>query len=140
MSSAGHDPAAGPYGLQVAQLFATAPGAGRPEAAERSRWHSGAAREPLSGTEVRVHLRVAAGRIAELRYEVRGCPHTIAACALLATELPGRTLADLTVDPGGLAVRLGAPATKLGRLFVIEDAIRAAAREVGAATAWTRGR
>ena len=135
MSTAGNDPAASPYGPQVAQLFAAAPGAGRPAAAERSRWHSGAAREPLSGTEVRVHLRLAAGRVAELRYEVRGCPHTIAACALLATELPGRSLGDLEVDPGALAARLGAPAAKLGRLFVIEDAIRAAARESGAAIA-----
>jgi hypothetical protein len=135
MTAAGHDPAAGPYGPEVARLFAATPGAGRPAAAERAGWLSGAAREPLSSTQVRVHLRVAAGRVAELRYEVRGCPHTIAACALLATELPGCALGDLKVDPAGLAARLGAPPAKLGRLFVIEDAIRAAALQSGAAIA-----
>ena len=127
----GHDPAADPYGPEVARLFAALPGAGPPAASERAAWRRGTAGEPVSGTQVRVHLRVAAGLVAALRYEVRGCPYTIAACALLATELPGRTLVDLKVDPAGLAARLGAPAAKLGRLFVIEDAIRAAALEPG---------
>ena len=135
MTAPGQDPAAGRYGPEVARLFAAVPGAGRPAAAEHGAWRSGAAREALSGTEVRVHLRVAGGRVAELRYEVRGCPHTIAACALLATELPGRELGDLGVDAARLAARLGAPPAKLGRLFVIEDAIRAAALPAGTASA-----
>lgn len=132
---AAHDPAADPYGPEVARLFATLPGAGPPAVSERAEWRRGTACEPLSGTQVRVHLRVADGRVAALRYEVRGCPYTVAACALLAMELPGRTLVDLKVDPAALAVRLGAPAARLGRLFVIEDAVRTALLESGAATA-----
>ena len=87
---------------------------------------SAEAREPLSGTHVRWHLRAVAGR-AELRYEVRGCPHTIAATAAAAAALSGRPAEALELDIAALATELGVPREKLGRLFVIQDAIRKAA-------------
>jgi hypothetical protein len=64
------------------------------------------------------------------RYEVRGCPHTVAAAALVAGRLPGRELAGLDVDPAALARELEAPAAKLGRIFVIQDAVRSAALQL----------
>ena len=119
--------AAPAYSVEVAALFATLPGAGRPDGPG---WVTGEAREPLSSTHVRVHLRAAAGRIAGARYEVRGCPHTVAAVALAVADLPGCSLAGLDVDPAALAARIGAPAVKLGRLFVIQDAIHNAALQL----------
>jgi len=116
-----------PYSALVARLFAEAPGAGPPEGPG---WVAGEAREPLTATRARFFLRADAGRVAACRYQVRGCPHTIAAAALAATRLAGRPLADLDVDPAALAREVGAPAAKLGRIFVIQDAIRAAALQL----------
>ena len=115
------------YSQEVARLFAAAPGAGRPDGPD---WATGEAREPLSATHVRVHLRAAAGRIAAARYEVRGCPHTVAAVALAVAGLPGLPVAGLDVDPARLAARIGAPAMKLGRLFAIQDAVHSAALQL----------
>jgi hypothetical protein len=111
------------YSPLVARLFREAPGAGRPDGPG---WLSGEAREPLSGTHVRVHLLRAGASIAGVCYEVRGCPHTIAATALIAADLDGRPWRDPELDFAALALRLEAPASKLGRFFVIQDAIRAA--------------
>ncbi len=116
------------YSDEVARLFEAAPGSGRPDGPD---WATGEAREPLSATHVRVHLRGTAGRVAAACYEVRGCPHTVAAVALAVAELPGRPVAGLDVDPATLASRIGAPAMKLGRLFVIQDAVHDAALQLG---------
>jgi NifU-like protein involved in Fe-S cluster formation len=113
-----------PYSARVAALFRAAPGAGRPEGPG---WVSGEACEPLAATHVRWHLRSDGGRVAETRFEVRGCPHTIATAAAVAAALPGRPLAGLSVDIAGVAAELGVPREKLGRLFVIQDAILNAA-------------
>jgi hypothetical protein len=81
---------------------------------------------------VRIHLHAAAGRIDDLRWEARGCPHVLAACAAAAPRLLGRSPAGLALDARTLAAELGAPAEKLGRLFVIEDAVRNAALHLAA--------
>jgi hypothetical protein len=121
-----------PYSARVAALFRAAPGAGRPDGPG---WVTGEGREPLSATHVRWHLRCLDGRVVEARYEVRGCPHTVAAAAWVAAGLAGRPTTDLGVDLRQVAAELSAPAAKLGRLFVIQDAIRAAALQLCAATA-----
>jgi hypothetical protein len=121
-----------PYSARVAVLFRAAPGAGRPAGPG---WVSGEAREPLSATHVRWHLRCLDGRVMEACYEVRGCPHTVAAAALVAADLIGRPNADLRVDMEQVAAELAAPTAKLGRFFVIQDAIQAAALQLRAATA-----
>ena len=105
------------------RLFRETPLAGR---GGGSGWVVGEATEPLSATQVRWHLRAERGRIAEARYEVRGCPYTIAATALAAAGLAGRPLAGPTLDLEQLARQIGAPATKMGRFFVIQDALREA--------------
>ncbi len=117
----------GPYSPLVERLFAEAPGAGT---ADGPGWVTGEASEPLTGTRARFSPRAEGGRVAGCRYQVRGCPHTIAAAALAATRLPGRPVAGLDVDPAALARELGAPPAKLGRVFVIQDAIRNAALQL----------
>jgi NifU-like protein involved in Fe-S cluster formation len=113
-----------PYSALVVRLFAEAPGAGPPDG---QGWVAGEAREPLTGTRARFYLRAEAGRVAGCRYQVRGCPHTVAAAALAAGRLSGRPVEGLDVDPAALARELDAPPAKLGRIFVIQDAIRNAA-------------
>jgi len=85
-----------------------------------------AGREGL-GTRVRFTLRIAEQRLLEVRYRAYGCPHTLATCEWLARSLEGCRLDALAVgEPIEWAQRLGVPAAKLGRLLVIEDALRAA--------------
>lgn len=83
-----------------------------------------AGREAL-GTRVRFALRLVEGRVAEARYRAYGCPHTLATCEWLARQLEGRPLAEVG-NPLEWSERLGLPGAKLGRLLVIEDALRAA--------------
>lgn len=111
------------YSAAVAAAFWHSPQAG---AADGPGWVTGEAREPLTGTRVRWCLRVDAGRVADVRYQVRGCPHTLAVAAHAAAALRGQPLAGATVDVRSLAVAVGAPPAKLGRLFAIEDAVTAA--------------
>ena len=113
------------YSDEVRRLFEATPRAGRPEGSEG--WAQGEAREPLSATHVRWYLRAADGRIVDARYEVRGCPHTIAAAAWVADRLVGQPAAGVEADPAVVAGELGVPAEKLGRLFAIQDAVRRAA-------------
>jgi NifU-like protein involved in Fe-S cluster formation len=116
-----------PYSALVARLFAEAPGAGRPDGPG---WASGEALEPLTATRVRIYLQAEQGRVVACRYEVRGCPHTVAAAALAAARLPGQPVAGLDLDPAAIARELDAPAAKLGRIFVIQDAVRSAALQL----------
>lgn len=112
-----------PYSELVARLFREAPGAGRPDG---TGWVSGDAGEALTATWVRWHLTASAGIVREARYEVRGCPHTVAAAALIAAGLKGRAVEGLDVDLAAVSRQLAAPATKQGRFFVIQDALRKA--------------
>jgi len=111
--------------VRVRALFEQAPGAGRPDGPG---WTSGEAREPLTATLVRVHLRAPGGQVQELRWEARGCPYTLALLGLLAGRLPGRPLAEVgSLELRALALEIGAPAGKLGRFLVVQDAMTAAA-------------
>lgn len=88
---------------------------GEAEALERRAW-------------VCFEVRVQDGRITDGRFRAWGCPHVIAACDLALERLLGRPLAaaaDLAARV--LADELEAPAGKLGRLLVVEDALRALA-------------
>jgi cysteine desulfurase len=111
----------------VEHLRASAPGGGAGGPDDRPGWVSAEARDPLTGTHVRWHLRGEGGRVAESRHEVRGCPHTVATAARIAAVLPGQPADALRVSVTGVAAELEVPAEKLGRLFVIEDAVRSAA-------------
>jgi len=78
------------------------------------------------GAWVRFEARVEAGRIVACRFRAWGCPHTLAAAALAAGWLESRPDGGSTpCEAVRLAHELDAPAEKMGRLLVVEDAARA---------------
>ena len=57
-----------------------------------------------------------------MRYEVRGCPYTVAATALVAQQWTHGALGAVSLAPRALLGELAAPVTKLGRMLVVQDA------------------
>lgn len=86
---------------------------------------TGEAGREATGTRVRFHLRLDGPVVAEARFEAYGCPHTLAVASWLAGELAGRRREALAPGtPADWAGRFEVPPAKLGRLLVIEDALR----------------
>lgn len=82
------------------------------------------------GTEheawVRFHLRVEGGAVNAALFQAWGCPHTLAVTAWLTGQLPGRSMTDLVPGtPSAWLEALAVPVEKLGRLLVVEDALKA---------------
>lgn len=112
-------------------------------AASAERIVGGEAGSRAQGTLVRVQLRLALAdrTVREMRYRAFGCPYTLAACEWVASTLSGRSLTALSDDgltaavgtPAHWCQTLGIPPARLGRLLVIEDALLAALRALGAA-------
>lgn len=74
---------------------------------------------------VQFAARIDAGRIVDCRFRAFGCPHTLAAASIVAGRLRDVPIdAAAALDAGGLARELDAPAEKMGRLLVVEDALR----------------
>lgn len=91
----------------------------------------GTAGQREQGTWVQFDVLTDAAKISDARFLVFGCPHTIAAAAWLAeTAIGGPVRRDMPESVRALADRFGVPVEKLGRLFIVEDAWKAA---VGAA-------
>jgi cysteine desulfurase len=81
-------------------------------------------------TWIRFYVLIADDTVKDARFQAYGCPHTLAVASWLAAQLPGRRRADAL--PGGpfeWARVLQVPTEKLGRLLVVEDAVRAALAE-----------
>lgn len=102
---------------------------------------SGEAGRVEEGTRVRFSLELDAGRIRQVRYRAYGCPYTLASCEWLARRLTGLTVGAVDAvggmgepcaaalsaavgTPGDWATALGVPPQRLGRLLVVEDALR----------------
>ncbi len=117
------------YSPLVRELFAHPRASGVIEGAERGVVH-GEAGSIDAGTWVRLHLQLDNdGRVTHARFQAYGCPHTLAAAAWLAEHLPGRRAGDaLPEGAQGLARILEVPDSKLGRLLIVEDALREALR------------
>lgn len=111
----------------VQRLFRTTPGAGAPPAGATG-WRHGRAGRLSAEACVEVWLRPGEdGGLRELRYRVWGCPHTIATLGWLAERWPGGAIDTPPAGgPLGWQAALDVPTEKLGRLLVIEDALRAA--------------
>lgn len=122
----------GGYSARVRALFADPPCAGAlPEGpGERRRGQAGS---PEQGAWVAFEARVTQGIVIRAAFRAWGCPHVIAASALIAERLAGRPLAEAAVfDLQALAAELELPPAKLGRLLVVQDAAAALA-SLGAA-------
>jgi len=117
-----------PDGIDVERLFRELPGGGRiPDSAGTVL--RGEAGGPAEEAWIRFHLLVEGDIVKDARFEARGCPHTLATAAWLASGLPGRRCGEaLGSGPQGWARALGVPVSKLGRLLIIEDALRACLR------------
>ena len=119
----------------AARLFFELPGAGVLEqpgsGGDRSvRVLRGEAGGPHSDTWVRFQLLVAGDTVKDARFQALGCPHTLATAAWITAQLRGRALsAGVPSGPQAWARALGVPVEKLGRLLVVEDALRAALQE-----------
>jgi NifU-like protein involved in Fe-S cluster formation len=119
------------YSPLVQRYFSHPIGAGR-WSGERGQVASGEAGSEELGTRVRFELRSDDGVVTEARFQAFGCPHTIAAASWLAEHLPGRSLDSAMPMPIlELGRHLEVPAEKLGRLLVVEDALRAAVARAG---------
>lgn len=134
MNQPGPTPVSDVLAPQVRALFGALEHAGElaGTTAEPGRVVRGEAGQEALGTRVRIALRLAEGRIAAVRYRAYGCPHTLATCEWLARQLEGRAYTGGALEalevgtPLEWSERLGLPAGKLGRVLVIEDALRAA--------------
>jgi cysteine desulfurase len=76
-------------------------------------------------TWVRFHLLIAGDTVKEARFQALACPHTTQVAAWLCGQLRGRRREQLIPGtPRGWADAQAVPAEKLGRLLVVEDALR----------------
>jgi cysteine desulfurase len=79
------------------------------------------------GTAVRFELQIADRIVKSARFSAYGCPHTVAVVAWLCDALEGSKLdAGPPGTPTDWARQFDVPAEKLGRLLIVEDALRAA--------------
>jgi cysteine desulfurase len=87
---------------------------------------SGEGGGPGQDSWVRFHLLVAGHTVKDTRFKAFGCPHTLDTAAWVCGQLRGRERATLIPGtPHEWAQARGVPVEKLGRLFAIEDALRA---------------
>jgi cysteine desulfurase len=89
----------------------------------------GAAGRESAGTRVFFELKIAGGIVRSARFNAYGCPHTVAVTAWLCETLEGVPLSGVAPGaPADWAEKFAVPAEKLGRLLVVEDALRLALR------------
>lgn len=113
------------YSTRVLELFAQLPGADA-LAAGAGAMASGEAIALDRGAWIRFEARIEGGRIVDCVFRAWGCPHTLAAAAWVAGEVrKGGLAVGAAIDASRLMRELGAPAEKMGRLLVVEDALRA---------------
>jgi hypothetical protein len=88
---------------------------------------SGEAGAVRLGTWVRLMLCIEGDIVKAARFQAYGCPHTLAVCRALVARLPGRRRDALQPGtPEQWRQEVDAPVEKLGRMLIIEDALRAA--------------
>jgi len=115
------------YSPQVVELFERLPFAGQMEVGPSV--FMGVGGERVQGAEVRYWIKCSGGRIQAISFQAYGCPHTIAAAAWVAQHARGMAVAEVEHARWLKAERaLELPAEKRGRLLIVEDALRAAAK------------
>jgi cysteine desulfurase len=85
----------------------------------------GEAGTQAQGTWVRFDLLIAGDSVKDARFQAFACPHTMDTAAWLCAQLPGRVRGQLIPGaPAQWAAERAVPVEKLGRLLVVEDALR----------------
>jgi NifU-like protein involved in Fe-S cluster formation len=116
---------AGTLGPLARRYFTTLPGVGT--IAPGPGVFQGTAGGPEHEAWLRFHLRTEGAIVKAALFQAWGCPHTLAVSAWLTGQLPGRSMTDLVPGtPSAWLQALEVPVEKLGRLLVVEDALRAA--------------
>jgi NifU-like protein involved in Fe-S cluster formation len=116
-----------PYSEQVRQLFARPVHAGDLEKPD--------ARVQIEEQGVRVALAAECEGedITRLRFLAWGCPHLLAAAEAFCREFEGRPVRALqTFSAAEIMQTLPVPREKLGRILVLEDAVRSLGQRVRA--------
>jgi NifU-like protein involved in Fe-S cluster formation len=113
------------YGAEVTRRFAALGRAGElPEGLPGL--VSGEAEDRTLHVWIRFQLQVQSGNVRLVRFQVFGCPHTVAAASAVAEWLEGRSLREArALDVRAVCAELEVPTEKLGKLLRIEDAVAA---------------
>jgi len=116
---------ASPYSPRVRELFDQLPGSAALTPGPGS-VVQGEALALDRGAWVRFEARIEDRRVLDCVFRAWGCPHTLAAAALVAIRMQGQRVdTDAPINAQILAVELDAPPEKLGRLLIVEDALMA---------------
>lgn len=87
---------------------------------------SGEAEDRALHVWVRFELQLQRGVVRLVRFQVFGCPHTVAAASMVAEWLEGRSTDEArALDARAVCAELEVPVEKLGKLLRIEDAVAA---------------
>jgi cysteine desulfurase len=114
-------------GREVRRLRALSPASPfEPDSSWRSRAHvQGEAGSEAVGAWIRFHLSVSGDTVKDARVQAYGCPHTLDVAGWLNLRLVGRRRTELVPEDPLMWARLRqVPTEKLGRLLLIEDALR----------------
>lgn len=116
------------YSPEVLRRFDSPRGAGE-FVAGRQGLVEGEAEDRSLNVWVRFQVQLTDERIQAVRYQVFGCPHTVAAAGWAAEWLAGKPVDALTrLDVQEVARALSVPLEKMGKLLRIEDALQICAR------------
>jgi nitrogen fixation protein NifU and related proteins len=87
---------------------------------------SGEAEDRTLHVWIRFQVQVQSGVIRLVRFQVFGCPHTMAAVDAVAEWLEGRSVEEArALDVRAVCAELEVPVEKLGKLLRVEDAVAA---------------
>ena len=118
-----------PYSQRVRDLFA------RPD-------HAGDLEKPAAwaqiddqGVRIALAAQCEGDTIVSLRFRAWGCPHLLAAAEAFCREFEGRPVRALqTFSAAEIMQSLSVPREKLGRILVLEDAVRSLEQRVRASS------
>ena len=120
------------YPAPIRQLFREHRHGGIPAGAAED-VYVGHAGSVAAGAEIRLAARLDEGTgeeraktlLASLRFEAFGCPYLIAAAESLCRQYEGQPVSALAdFEPAALIESLSLPVAKIGRILLLEDALR----------------
>jgi NifU-like protein involved in Fe-S cluster formation len=89
------------------------------------RTYRGEAGSMALGTWITFEADIVDGRLRRLAFQAFGCPYTIAACSRATEMLAAAPVEALSgFEPRAIAAEFGVPAERIGRLLILQDALR----------------